>query len=160
MTVEPEPGEAVSCTFTNSQNPGSIEICKVTVTTSGANPTFEFDLTGPDGDLPVSTSLQDGECDLDELNLTAGSGYAVSEDAFAGWDTVVSCAGGAEDPGNIDLSAGEDVRCTFTNTQLPPPPPVDIPVPVPVNNVWALLLLTLMVLATGWYFRPARLRRF
>ena len=34
------------------------------------------------------------------------------------------------------------------------------PAPVPANNVWALLALTMMLLATGWYFRPLGLRRF
>jgi hypothetical protein len=33
-------------------------------------------------------------------------------------------------------------------------------VPVPVNNPVALLLLSLMMLATGWYFRPALMRKF
>jgi hypothetical protein len=33
-------------------------------------------------------------------------------------------------------------------------------VPVPADNPLALLLLTLMLLASGWYFRPASMRRF
>ena len=124
VTVTPEPGEAVSCTYTNTQNPGFIQVCKNTVTNSAANPAFEFDLTGPDGDLPASTSLQNGECDFgsgdaNQVLLTVGSGYAVSEDAVVGWDTTISCVGsdGAENEANIDISADETVVCTFTNTQ-------------------------------------------
>ena len=41
-------------------------------------------------------------------------------------------------------------------TVLPPITKEDVV--VPVNNPWALLLLTLMVLAAGWYFRPQGMR--
>ena len=62
----------------------------------------------------------------------------------------MSCDNGDEaDAVTIDL--GEDVTCTFVNMNV---------APVPVNNPIALLLLTLMLLATGWYFRPAVMRRF
>jgi uncharacterized repeat protein (TIGR01451 family) len=122
VTVTPDPGEAVKCDFTNDQNPGFIRVCKETVTTSGANPTFEFDLTGSDSDLPVSTSLQNGECDFgpgddNEVALSITSGYAVSEDAVTGWDTEVSCDNGQDDPGNISVTSDTTVTCTFTNTQ-------------------------------------------
>jgi hypothetical protein len=33
-------------------------------------------------------------------------------------------------------------------------------VPVPVNGTWALLMLILMLLATGWYFTPSAMRRY
>jgi len=45
------------------------------------------------------------------------------------------------------LNPGEHVVCTFVNI---------LPVPVPVNNNWVLLIRTLMLLTTGWYFRPER----
>ena len=38
-------------------------------------------------------------------------------------------------------------------------PPAEV-LDVPVNDKLALLLLTLMLLASGWYFRPATMRRF
>jgi len=52
---------------------------------------------------------------------------------------------------DMGLDAGEDIICTFVNRQ---------PVPVPVNITWALLLLTLMMLATGLYFSTAAMRKF
>jgi hypothetical protein len=55
-----------------------------------------------------------------------------------------------------DVISNEDT-VTVTSTSLPPEVPV---IPVPVNDKLALLLLTLMLLATGWYFRPATMRRF
>src|SRR5262249_45307330 len=51
----------------------------------------------------------------------AGSGYSVTETPNAAWTTQVSCVsslGGTEVPTNINLSAGEVVTCTFTNTNL------------------------------------------
>jgi hypothetical protein len=46
---------------------------------------------------------------------------------------------------------------TNTVTLTPPRPPRPV-APIPVNNPWALVLLTLIMLATGWYFRPAKRR--
>ncbi len=124
VAITPEPGEAVICTFTNYENPAHIQVCKNTVTTSGDNPAFGFELTGPDNDLPVSTSLSNGNCDfgpgdVNEVMLAAGGGYAISEDPADGWDTQVACVGsaGPEDPANINLSPDETVICTYTNTQ-------------------------------------------
>lgn len=125
VTITPDPGESVSCTFNNSENPAYIQVCKNTVTVSGDNPSFEFDLMGPDTDLPVSTTLQNGECDFGigdsgMVSLTPGDGYSVAEAALDGWETSISCVGlnnEVEDPGNIVLSPDESVVCTFTNTQ-------------------------------------------
>jgi hypothetical protein len=124
VTITPDPGEFVSCDFTNTENPGFIQICKNTVTTSGANPAFTVNLMGADADLPVSGGLQHAECDFGlgdpgQVNLTAGAGYSVSEDSQAAWDTEVACtgSGGAEDPNNIDVAPNEEVVCTFTNTE-------------------------------------------
>jgi hypothetical protein len=127
VTITPDAGETVTCSFSNTENPGYIQICKNTVTTSGANPAFTMNLMGPDADLQpdgVSSALIHGECDFGlgdsgQVDLTAGAGYSVSEDAAAGWDTEVACvgSGGAEDPNNIDVAPNEQVVCTFTNTE-------------------------------------------
>lgn len=124
VSVTPQAGETVSCTFTNIENPGYIKICKSTVTIPGDSTVFEFELSGPRAGLPVSTTLQNGNCalglgDPGELALTPASGYAVSETPKLGWDTQVSCVGsaGAEIPADINLSPDEMVVCTFTNTQ-------------------------------------------
>jgi len=260
VTITPDAGEFVKCTFTNAEDPGYIQVCKDTVTTSGANPVFSMNLAGSDADLPISSGLQHGECDFgpadsSPVSLLAGTGYSVSEDPEDGWDASYSCIGseGEEDRTNISVSPNETVVCTVSNTQrgrieaalelIPglgdtfsfqgetpatlghlgvtgvdvPPGTYETRVPkseidlggwmvdsftcddddsyielndpvyliavfnvdpgetvrctlvlrqpvevigIPVNNVWALLLLTLTLLATGWYFRPARVRRF
>ena len=55
-----------------------------------------------------------------------------------------------------DVTSNDDTVTVTSTTQ----PPVDPVIPVPVNDKLALLLLTLMLLATGWYFRPAGTRKF
>ena len=53
-----------------------------------------------------------------------------------------------------DVTSNEDT-VTVTSEFVPLPL-----VPVPVNNPLSLLLLTLLMLATGWYFKPAVSRKF
>ena len=52
---------------------------------------------------------------------------------------------------DLTLEAGDDVVCTFVNAPV---------VGVPVNNPLVLLMLIMMMLATGWYLRPAAMRKF
>ena len=59
------------------------------------------------------------------------------------FQTSATCDDGGA-PKALTITAGENVTCTFVNT---------IPAPVPVNDKLALLLLALMLLAAGWYFR-------
>jgi hypothetical protein len=83
----------------------------------------DFDFTTGGGLVPPSFQLDD---DGDELNgLTSrrvfavdpGSGYSVAETVPDGWDqTGASCSDGSP-PSNIDVSDGETVTCTFTNTK-------------------------------------------
>jgi len=66
--------------------------------------------------------------------------------------TLVNLATGMID----DVTSNED---TVTVTAENIVPPVVEAIPVPVNDKLALLLLTLMMLATGWYFKPAVVRK-
>ena len=50
-----------------------------------------------------------------------------------------------------NVEGGETVRCTLSLLKVDD-------VAIPVNSTWALLLLTLVLLTTGWYFRPEQLR--
>ena len=65
--------------------------------------------------------------------------------------------------GTLDIAAGDvgnTITCTVTNTLDDVPPVIVEPIAVPVNDKLALLLLTLMMLVTGWYFRPVTVRKF
>jgi uncharacterized repeat protein (TIGR01451 family) len=115
--VELPADEVVTCTFVNAPleepDTGTIVVEKFTVP-SGDETQFPFDLNG-DG-----FTLADGQTEtFDELE--AGE-YEVSEDTPAGWTlTSDACESdvdqGPIDPSQIDLSEGETVTCTFTNTK-------------------------------------------
>src|SRR5258706_320263 len=104
-------GEDVTCTFTNTKN-GSVTIKKVMV---GGTGTFTF--TG----APAGTiSANNGTI----TQSVAPGSYSSTETVPAGWAlTGIVCDDGdsAGNTGNatatFNLSAGENVTCTFTNTK-------------------------------------------
>jgi len=118
VEITPDPGETVTCTVVNTQNAGTIQVCKDTVP-AGALTAFQFTLAGPSAGLPVSADLVDGECSEPAV-VAVGSGYSVVEAAEEGWElTSATCSDGSP-VGNISVEADEAVVCTFVNTQLNP----------------------------------------
>ena len=113
-SIQLDPGEVVTCVFTNVQQ-ARILTDKVTIP-AGSQQSFTFDPSwGPD------FNLTDGAAANDSGFLAPGQ-YSLSEDALAGWHiTSASCASNQGDPidapSAIDLDAGETVTCTFTNEQ-------------------------------------------
>ena len=113
-SIQLDPGEVVTCVFTNTQQ-ARILTDKVTIP-AGSQQSFTFDPSwGPD------FNLTDGAAANDSGFLAPGQ-YSLSEDALAGWHiTAASCASNQGDPidapSAIDLDAGETVTCTFTNEQ-------------------------------------------
>jgi hypothetical protein len=115
-TFNVDPGEVVTCTFTNRQE-GQIIVAKETVP-GGASASFGF--TGD-----ISATLGDGESST-PVSVDPG-GYSVTETPQAGWDlTGISCVDSdyANSSGNVETATanfnvepGETVTCTFTNTQ-------------------------------------------
>ena len=61
------------------------------------------------------------------------------------------CSNGQNPEEGFDLLPGQPLTCTWVNAPA---------IPIPVNNPWALLLMVLMVLGVGWYYRPAAMRKF
>jgi hypothetical protein len=111
VTVDLAAGEHVTCTFTNTQR-GSLTVVKQTLP-DGSEESFHFT-----GDL--------GGFDLtDGGHHTAGDlvpgGYTVNESPTSGWQlTDLTCDDGSQRSGNgvtVDVAPGENVTCTFTNTQ-------------------------------------------
>lgn len=103
--------KAFACTFTNTKL-GSITIEKVT--SPDPDPTdTSFEFTRDFGTSPVS--LKNGGSDK-VSDLAAGT-YKVEENTPAGWDLTTAVCSDGSDPAAIELAAGEDVTCTFTNTQ-------------------------------------------
>jgi hypothetical protein len=128
VSVDIAAGETVICTYTNSKD-GSLTIIKDTVGDDGS---FSFNHTVPNVATPfvIDTSVLDME--LISASLQPGN-YMVSEVIPTGWDlTDIVCSGntdstvtiGATDifvtgdnAVTVNMLSGEDIVCTFTNTQ-------------------------------------------
>ena len=75
---------------------------------------------GPLGFGPTTFSLDD---DLDPTlinqevfgQVTPGAGYSVSQAVPAGWDLTAATCDDGSPVGNIEVDAGEEVNCTFTD---------------------------------------------
>ena len=110
--INVDPGETVTCTF-NNEGRATIIVQKVTVP-AGSTETFNFQSNFAS---PANFSLDGAANNSKTTSGLAAGTYSVSEDAKVGWDlTASSCSDGSA-PGNIGLSPGETVTCTFENTQ-------------------------------------------
>ena len=103
------PGENITCVFTNTSNLGTITVQKVTTPSSSLEFTFTTSLS------TSNFNLSNGESQTFN-NVTSGSSYTVAETTPSGWDATSTCSDGS-DINSIGLSPGEDITCTFTNTQ-------------------------------------------
>lgn len=114
--IDLAPGETVTCTFTNTQR-GQIRIDKVTVP-SGATQVFDFAIQGGPSALDDTAHLADATTPYSSGLILPGSGYSAAETPVAGWDlTSATCNDSNSTVANIDVSPGETVTCTFTNTK-------------------------------------------
>jgi uncharacterized repeat protein (TIGR01451 family) len=119
-----DPGEDLLCTFVNTQPPGSITIVKDAVPNSATDFNFTDNISGctlgPLDDDSNGTLSNEDSC----TSLTPGT-YTVSENTPpAGWvltNLVCSDSDSTENIGTrtatIVVGPGENVTCTFTNTQ-------------------------------------------
>ncbi len=112
-SLDVEPGETVSCTFTNTQQMGHIIIVKQT-NPDGDPQSFEFDsnygnnFNLVDGGQNDSGALAAGTYNVAEINMPDNWAFSSA-----------TCSDGSN-VNNIQLAAGETVTCTFTNTYTPP----------------------------------------
>ncbi len=125
VDVDLDVGEDITCTFDNiveETEASSITVVKTTIP-NGAVGTFQFDAFGNALTLDAGQSFTYND-------LTPGT-YTISETVPNGWDlTSINC----NDPDSgttytttdavVDLDEGENITCTFVNTQTEPP---DIP---------------------------------
>ena len=126
-TIDLDPGENVTCTFTNTKD-GNIIVDKVTDPSNDPQ-SFEFDPS-----YGANFFLTDTDTPNDSGLLAPGT-YSVAEVNIApGWTlTSATCTDGS--PVNaIVLSAGETVTCTFTNTLTSTPTPTPCGPPVCVGG--------------------------
>ncbi len=82
----------------------------------------DFAFTAAGGLSPTSFSLDD-DADATLSNqraftsITPGSGYSVAQTAPAGWDLATATCSDGSPITNINVSAGENITCTFTEKQ-------------------------------------------
>ncbi len=99
-----DPGESVTCTFTDALD-GTIIVEKFTDPTGS---TQAFDFTGSLGNF----QLLDGQST--SMSFPPGT-YNVNETVPAGWQLVSATCSDGSPVGAISLQAGETVTCTFIN---------------------------------------------
>jgi len=110
-----DPGETVTCTFTNVKR-GRI-VVDVKALPAGDPQVFSFTMTGGPASLSSGFSLSDASTPYGSGTVLAGT-YAVSQaDAGEAWDLVSASCDDGSPVGAVALSAGETVTCTFTNVK-------------------------------------------
>jgi hypothetical protein len=114
--IDVSAGETVTCTFANRKR-GTITVVKDTV----PDDPQDFTFTAGGGLSPSSFQLDD-DSDPDLPNtqtftdVVPGSGYSVSESLPAGWMQAGATCNDGSPVSSIDVSAGENVTCTFLNS--------------------------------------------
>ena len=116
-TFNVEPGEIVTCTFTNTER-GHIIIQKNAVPDSNTQ-AFTFNNNFGNGN-PATFQLTDTTAaGLPSYNAEVIPGkYAVTEDTVTGWQLDGTSCSSEETVNDIDVAPGETVTCTFTNVKL------------------------------------------
>jgi plastocyanin len=129
-------GETVTCTFTNRKR-GQIVVVK----DAQPNDPQDFSFTAGGGLSPTTFSLDDdADATLSNTrtfaNVVPGSGYSVSETLPANWSQSGAACSDGSPVTSIDVSAGENVTCTFTNIRGYARPKAATPVSIPFVNAY------------------------
>jgi len=120
-TFNVDPGETVTCTFTNTKQTGTLRVIKDVINDNGGTATAaDFSLHVKDGlGAEVEDSPAPGSTTGTDYEVLVGD-YVVSEDApITGYEQT-GFSGDCDEQGNITVGAGETVTCTITNDDIPP----------------------------------------
>ena len=147
-------GESVTCTIDNDDVAPGLTLRKVVVNDNGGSAINTDWTLSADG--PVSISGVHGDTSITGADIPAGV-YTLSETGgpsnYVASDWV--CEGGSLTGDQLTIGSGETAVCTITNNDSELLPTI----PVPVNNKLSLLLLTLLMFASGLYYRRMVIRR-
>ena len=109
----------VTCTFTNTELPGTLTLHKALTTGVGGS----AQPSDWNGHLVATSGDEEIAFDHDETKQLPAGTYGLSEiGGIAGYDlTAITCDGAALDiaSAEVTLARGESVDCTFTNTARP-----------------------------------------
>jgi hypothetical protein len=115
-SITPAAGATITCTFTDTKR-GKIIIDKVTIPSLDPQ-NFAFTLTGGPSALNASFGLTDASTPFDSGLILPGSGFVAGETLpSAEWVLTSALCNDGSPVGNINVSPGETVTCTFTNTK-------------------------------------------
>ena len=121
-TIDVDPNENITCTFTNSQN-GTIIIEKLTVPEGGTGFGFTEDILGgtdtfelDGGETEIFTNVPTGEYIVTEDDPSVTPGEYFLSDIIC--DDMGSTTNLLSRSATIDLDPAEVITCTFTNTTL------------------------------------------
>jgi hypothetical protein len=109
LTVNLTEGENVTCTFTNTRQPGHLIVIKHVINDNGGTATAANFTMTVTGNSPSPASFPGSESPGTSVALSPGS-YSVSESSLAGYSQTsasAECAG--------TIAAGQTKTCTITN---------------------------------------------
>jgi len=114
ITVTPQPGQTVICTFANLAQPGTIRIINNVV---GMPPTSDWSFSGPNGAFTLAAA--GGTQDF--AGLAAGSSYTFTQVVKSDYTLEVLCDSGATGTNSVTvhLQVAQTAICTFTNRAKP-----------------------------------------
>lgn len=121
------PGQAISCSLTNTATPGEVEVTK---TVTGVLPDFEWEIPFTISPVPAGQDATQSATTADPTvgwtGLLTGETYTLTEEVPAGWTggaitCVVTHADDSteEVDGVFTIEAGDTVACAVTNEVLP-----------------------------------------
>ncbi|MEF3692130.1 MAG: hypothetical protein V3574_03705, partial [Candidatus Moraniibacteriota bacterium] len=123
--ITPDPGETVTCTFTNTKK-SNLTVIKKVINDNGGNETVDaFGINFSGGDLTFDAGVPSGSTTTytaQTLTVDPGS-YNLSENDIAGytegaWDCGAVGAGGISTA--VNLAPGENKICTIVNDDIAP----------------------------------------
>jgi hypothetical protein len=107
-------GESITCTFTNTKN-GSITIVKDAIPNDAQD--FSFTCSAPVGNFSLDDDADGTLTNTKGPVSVAPATYNCSETAVSGWTQTSATCSDSSPVNAINVSAGENVTCTFVNTK-------------------------------------------
>jgi len=171
--IDLAPGETVTCTFSNLLDAPAIGLVKtgtlndddgIVGVTAGDTISYAFTVTNTGNVTLTNVTLEDtiGGVTISGGPIASLAPAEVDSTTFTGSYAVTQAdidAGSFTNTATVNTTEGATDTDSDTQQLVPPRPPAIVQ-PIPVDNRWALAVLTLLVLAMGWYFRPGVRRNF
>lgn len=107
-SITPEPGEDVTCTFTNTKTP-TLTLVKTVINDNGGGATTA-DFQG---------KIDEADVEWESAELVTIGAHSASETTLTGY-TAGDWGGDCAADGSITLVAGQDATCTITNNDIAP----------------------------------------